>query len=47
MDISLKRIIAFVIDIVLLTFVLTVFVNLTHIDPYMNNYKKINFVCFE
>lgn len=42
MDISLKRIIAFVIDIVLLTFVLTVFVNLTHIDPYMNNYKKTN-----
>lgn len=42
MDISLKRIIAYVIDIVLLTLILTVFVRITHIDPYLNDYEKTN-----
>ncbi len=42
MDISLKRIIAFVIDIFLLTCLLTLFIKVTNVDPYYEEYRNTN-----
>lgn len=40
MDKSLKRIFAFIIDSVIVSFIVALFVNVTKIDPYMEKYEE-------